>query len=433
MAEKFVDRLKHAWSAFNKSDEFGPHSYDFGSSTPNRPDQLRIPMVGDQSFVTAIYNQIAIDAASVELRHVRLDDEGRFSADISSGLDYCMTQEANIDQTGFDFRLDLFMTIIQTGAAAIVPIVTDNNPTLSNMYDIKDLRVGQVVEWMPRHVRVSVYDDRSGKGVRQEIILPKTMVAIVKNPRYSVMNDRNSSLQRLTRKLALLDASDEQINSGKLDLIFKLPYAIKTSARRAQAAERAKELEMQLRGSKYGIGYIDAAETVTPLNRPVENNLMNQIPYLTTLVYNQLGMTEAVLTGTADEKTMLTYHNRTIAPLLMAASEEISRTFLSKTARAQKQTIQFYRDPFKLVPVEMIAEIADKFTRAQVLTANEVRQIIGRKPVKNAAADTLANPNLNQPNGAPAAEEDTGAVDELISGLEADIEEILGGIGKDAE
>lgn len=396
MAETFRDRLSHAWNAFTgNTTDFG--IMPMGRAYSGRQDLPRYSFSNEQTIINSIYTQIALDAASVELRHIRVDDEGRFKESMTSGLDYCLTVEANIDQTASEFRQDLFYTVLQHGAAAIVPVVTTEDPRDSNIYDVKELRVGEITEWMPRHVRLRVYDDNLNAGERKQIVMPKTSVAIITNPRYAVMNAPNSTLQRLIRKLNLLDVVDEQSSNGKLDLIIQLPYVVKSEARRAEAIKRAKDVEIQLMGSKYGVAYTDGTEKITQLNRPVENNLMTQIPYLTNMVYNQLGMTEAVLNGSADEKTMLNYQNSSIEPLLRVTSEAISRTFLTKTARKQGQQIKYFRDPFKLVPVEMIADIADKFTRAQALTANEIRDIIGRKPVSDPSADQLKNPNLNQP------------------------------------
>jgi hypothetical protein len=328
------------------------------------------------------------------IKHVRLDDDGRYVEEINSGLHSCLNIEANIDQTGRAFIQDVVMSMLDEGCVAIVPVDTTVNPAVSGSYEINTMRTGKILEWYPAHVRVRVYNDR--KGIHEELTLPKSTVAIIENPLYAVINEPNSTMQRLIRKLNLLDVVDEQTSAGKLDLIIQLPYVIKSEARRKQAEERRKDIEMQLAGSKYGIAYTDGTERITQLNRPAENNLMKQVEYLTSMLYSQLGLTQSIMEGSADEKTMLNYYNRTIEPIVSAIVDEIKRKFLTKTARAQKQTIMFFRDPFKLVPVENIAEIADKFTRNEIMTSNEIRQIVGMKPAKDPGADELRNKNLNQ-------------------------------------
>ena len=342
-----------------------------------------------------MYNRSALDVAANDIRHVKLDEDDRFSEVIDSGLNNCLSLDANIDQTGRAFIQDAVMSMLDEGCVALVPIETTFNPQQTGSFDINTIRTGKVLDWYPKHVRVSVYNERSGK--REEIVLPKDTIAIIENPLYAVMNEPNSTMQRLIRKLNLLDAIDEQSGSGKLDLIIQLPYVVKTEARRQQAEARRKDIEMQLAGSKYGIAYTDGTEKVTQLNRSVDNNLMKQIEYLTSMLYSQLGITQAVLEGTADEKTMLNYYSRTIEPIIAAIVDEMKRKFLTKTARTSRQSIVFFRDPFKLVPVDNIAEIADKFTRNEIMTSNEIRQKIGMKPSKDPKADKLINSNLNQP------------------------------------
>lgn len=387
----FSERLKHAWNAFNSRDPTTRIQYGYGSAYS--PYRTRVTRGTEKSIVTAIYNRIAIDAASIDLCHARLDENGRFAEEIKSGLDYCLKTEANIDQTGRAFRQDAVFSMLEEGCIAIVPVDTAINPNNSASIDIRTMRVGKVVEWYPQHVRIDLYNDKTGR--REEVTLPKTTVAIVENPLYAIMNEPNSTLQRLIRKLYILDAIDEQSGAGKLDLIIQLPYVIKTDARRAQAEERRKMIEMQLAGSKYGIAYTDGTERITQLNRSVDNNLMKQIEYLTSMLYGQLGITEEIINGTADEQTMLNYNNRTIEPILSAITDAMTRTFLSKTARTQGQSVIFFRDPFKLVPVNSMAEIADKFTRNEIMSPNEIRTVIGMRPVNDAKADELRNRNLS--------------------------------------
>lgn len=393
----FMDRIKHGWNAFiNNRDPTLDYKEIVGSYS-YRPDRVRFSRGNERSIVTAIYNRIALDVASIEIRHVRLDEEDRFVDYIESGLDYCLTTEANIDQTGRAFIQDIVMSMLDEGCVAIVPVDTTLDPTVTGGYDIQTIRTGKVIEWYPRHVKVRVYNDRTGQ--KQDIKLPKSAVAIIENPLYSVINEPNSTMQRLIKKLNLLDTIDEQSGSGKLDLIIQLPYIIKTEARRQQAETRRKDIEMQLAGSKYGIAYTDGTERITQLNRPVENNLMKQIEYLTSMLYSQLGFHQSILDGTADEKTMLNYTNRTLEPIVSAIVDGMKRTFLTKTARSQRQSIVYFQDPFRLVPVAQLAEIADKFTRNEIMSSNEFRQIVGRKPSKDPKADQLVNSNISQPTG----------------------------------
>ena len=389
-------KLKHAWNAFssNEEDEFTQSWGTAISYGTARPDRLRLNISNERSIVSAIYTRLAIDFASISIRHVKLDENDRYLSEIKSGLNNCLRLEANIDQGARAFRQDIAMSLFDQGVIALVPVDTTMNPNVTGGYDIQTMRVGTIVRWMPRHVRVSLYNDNSGK--REEVTLEKKYVAIVENPLYSVMNEPNSTLQRLIRKLSLLDAVDEQVSSGKLDLIIQLPYVIKSDARRLQAEKRREDIEFQLKGSKYGIAYTDGTEKITQLNRPAENNLMAQIEYLVEMLYSQLGLTPEVMNGTADEKTMLNYINRTIEPLLDAVTESMKRTFLTKTARTQGQSIEYFRDPFKLVPIANIAEIADKFTRNEIMSSNEIRAAIGYKPSADAKADQLVNSNMPQ-------------------------------------
>ena len=385
-------RLKHAWNAFLNRDPTTV-SYGGGGYSSIRPDRLRLNYGNDRSMVASIYNQIAVDVASISFQHVRLDQNGRYLDTISSGINACLTLEANIDQTAGAFMQDVVMSMFDEGCVAIVPIDTTLDPKVSSSYDIQSMRVGKIVNWYPSHIRVQVYNDQTGR--REELTVPKSMVCIIENPLYAIMNQPNSTLKRLIRKLNLLDAIDEQSGSGKLDIIIQLPYVIKTAARKAQAEERRTSMEEQLAGSKYGIAYTDGTEKVTQLNRPADNNLMSQITYLTSMLYSQLGLTESIFNGTADEKTMLNYYNRTVKPICSAIVNEMRRKCLTKTARTQSQTIKFFRDPFDLVPVNGLAEIGDKFTRNEILSSNEVRAIIGYKPSDDPKADRLQNKNLN--------------------------------------
>jgi Phage portal protein len=387
------ERLKHAWNAFAGQDSYTPrYSGEYGAAYSSRPDRPRITISNERSIISSIYTRLAIDMAAIGIRHVRLDDQDRYIEDIDSSLNSCLTLEANIDQAARAFRQDIAFTLFDKGVAALVPVDTTLNPNTTGGYDIKTMRVGDVVAWYPKHVRVSVYNEV--KGIRQEITLEKRICAIIENPLYSVMNEPNSTLQRLIRKLNLLDSADEVAASGKLDLIIQLPYVIKSEARKQQAEARRKDIEFQLKGSQYGIAYTDGTEKITQLNRPAENNLLKQIEYLTAMLYSQLGITPEVMNGTADEATMLNYYNRTIEPILAAITEAMNRSFLTKTARSQKQTIMYFRDPFRLVPVQDLAEIGDKFTRNEILTSNEMRQIVGFKPSKDKNADKLQNSNM---------------------------------------
>jgi len=388
------ERIQHAWNAFLNREPYDPPSYTVSGGYSYNPFRPKLTRGHERSIVSAVYNRIAIDCAAIDIRHVRVDENGHYKADIPSTLQECLTVEANVDQTSRAFIQDAVMSILDEGSIAIVPVDTDISPFRNNTFNILSMRVGKILEWYPRHVRIDLYDDRSGQ--HRQITMPKSAIAIVENPFYTVMNEPNSTLQRLIRKLNILDVIDEQSGSGKLDLIIQLPYAVKTEARRQQAEQRRKDIEVQLTGSKYGIAYIDSSEHVTQLNRSVENNLMSQIEYLTSMLYSQLGITEEVMKGTADEATMLNYYNRTIEPILSAITDEMNRKFLTKTARTQLQSIEFFRDPFRLVPVSQIAEIADKFTRNEIMTSNEIRGIIGMKPSDDPNADQLRNKNLNQ-------------------------------------
>ena len=388
------DRLQHAWNAFVYNDNSYTNPQNLGGFSTYKPDRVHFSRGVEKSIVTSVYNRLALDVSSIAIKHVRLDDNGRYIEEINSGLQNCLNLEANIDQTGRAFLQDVVMSMLDEGCVAIVPVDTTVNPAVSGSYEINTMRTGKILEWYPAHVRVRVYNDK--KGIHEEITLPKSTIAIIENPLYAVINEPNSTMQRLIRKLNLLDVVDEQTSAGKLDLIIQLPYVIKSEARRKQAEERRKDIEMQLAGSKYGIAYTDGTERITQLNRPAENNLMKQVEYLTNMLYSQLGLTQSILEGSADEKTMLNYYNRTVEPIVSAIVDEIKRKFLTKTARAQKQSIMFFRDPFKLVPVENIAEIADKFTRNEIMTSNEIRQIVGMMPSKDPAADELRNKNLNQ-------------------------------------
>lgn len=432
----FSDRLYHAWNAFLNKD---PTSYyrNVGAGYSYRPDRPRLSQGNERSIVTSIFNRIALDVASLTFQHVRLDAEGRFLEVIDSGLNECLTVEANIDQSAQAFIQDVVLSMLDEGCVAIVPVDTTIDPTKSGAFDINSMRVAEILEWYPRHVRVRVYNDQT--GYKEDKVVPKSMVAIIENPLYAVVNERNSTMQRLIRKLNLLDVIDEQSGSGKLDLIIQLPYTIKTDARRQQAEQRRKDIEQQLSGSKYGIAYTDGTEHITQLNRAVENNLMSQIEYLTSMVYAQLGMTTGVLDGSANESTMTNYYTRTVELIASVIVGEMIRTFLTKTARSQKQSIMFFRDPFRLIPMSEFAEIADKFTRNEIATSNEVRQEIGWKPSKDPAADELRNKNLNPADHSPATptEADTTAqdaiVNELFDSLEAEIDKIIAGYMSDDE
>ena len=387
-----LDRLRHGWNAFMNRDP--TYRQDLGPSYYYRPDRPRFTRGNERSIVTSVYNRIALDASAITIQHVRLDENGRFLSTIDSDLNKCLTLDANIDQTGRAFLQDAVMSMLDEGCVALVPVETDVDPNDTDSYKIFSIRTGKIVEWRPQHVKVRVYDERTGR--KEDITISKSSVAIVENPLYAVINEPNSTMQRLIRKLSLLDVTDEQTASGKLDLIIQLPYIIKTEARRQQAEQRRKDIEMQLAGSKYGIAYTDGTEHITQLNRSVENNLMKQVEYLTSMLYSQLGITQTILDGTADEKTMINYYTRTIEPIVSSIVDEMKRKFLTKTARSQRQSIEFFRDPFKLVPVNDIAEIADKFTRNEILTSNEIRQIVGMKPSNDPKADELINSNISQ-------------------------------------
>lgn len=389
------DRLQHAWNAFFNRDPT-PDYREYGMSYSYRPDRPRLTRGNERSIITSVINRIAMDAASIEIRHVQLDENDRFIKTIKSGLDDCLTVEANIDQTGRSFRQDIYVSMMDEGCVAVVPVDTDRDPDITGTFKIESMRTGKVLEWRPTTVKVRVYNDRTGQ--QEDIVVPKKTVSIVENPLYAVMNEPSSTLQRLVRKLNLLDAVDEQSGSGKLDLIIQLPYVIKTEARRQQAEKRRGDIESQLSGSKYGIAYTDGTERITQLNRPVENNLMKQVEYLTSTLYSQLGITQSIMDGTADDKTMINYENRTVEPFVSAVVDELKRKFLTKTARSQRQSVMFFRNPFKLVPVTELASIADTFTRNEIMTSNEVRHIIGFKPSTDPNADQLRNKNLSQSN-----------------------------------
>lgn len=401
-----MTRLKNSWNAFRNRDPTMFYN-EPGMSYTYRPDRVRFSRGNERSIVTSVYNKIAMDVAAVDIRHCRVDENGRYFEDVDSDLNECLTLEANIDQTHRAFRQDLVMSMFDEGAVAIVPIETKGDPILSTSFDIRSMRVAKIVEWFPRSVKVEVYNDQTGR--KENLIFPKKSVAIIENPLYSVINEPNSTMKRLVRKLNLLDAIDEQSGSGKLDLIIQLPYVVKGELKQQQAEKRKDSIIEQLKGP-YGIAYIDGTEKITQLNRPVENNLMKQIEYLTELLYSQIGITPAVMDGTADEQTMLNYNNRTIEPIVSAITDAMKRSFLSKTARTQGQAIMAFRDPFKLVPINNIAEIADKFTRNEILTSNEIRQIVGFKPSRDPKADQLVNSNISQSNNAAAVDSKTGEV-----------------------
>lgn len=392
MSLNLSTRLAHAWNAFTSRD---PTQYIItGPGYSLRPDRPRLSRGNEKSIATSIFNRIALDVSSVNIKHCRLDKNGRYVEDIDSGLNNCLNLEANKDQTGRAFIQDVVLSMLDEGCVALVPVETTIDPKSSNSYQIDSMRTGKITEWYPDMVRVRLYNDRTGE--KEEILLPKNQVAIIENPLYAVVNEYNSTMQRLIRKLSLLDVTDEQTASGKLDLIIQLPYVIKTEARREQAKRRRKDIIDQLAGSQYGVAYTDGTEKITQLNRSLENNLLKQVEYLTNMVYSQLGITQSVLDGTADEKTMLNYMNRTVEPIISAIVDELKRKFLTKTARSQLQSIVYFRDPFRLVPVNDIAEIADKFTRNEIMTSNEIRQIVGMQPSKDPKADELVNSNISQ-------------------------------------
>ena len=393
MEQSLGTRLKHAWNAFRNRDPTMDF-IDSGNTYYYRPDRPRFTRRNERTIMTSVLNRIALDASAIDIMHVRLDENGRFLETMDSGLNNCLTLSANADQTGRALKQDIIMSMLDEGCVALVPVDTSTDPNKTDSYEIETMRVGKIIQWCPQHVQIRLYNEQTGK--KDEIWLPKRSVAIIENPLYAVMNEPNSTMQRLIRKLALLDVTDEQTASGKLDLIIQLPYVVKTEARRQQAETRRKDIEMQLAGSKYGIAYTDGTEKITQLNRSVENNLMKQVEYLTNQLYSQLGITQTILDGTADDKTMLNYYNRTIEPIVAAIVDEMKRKFLTKTARTQHQSIQFFRDPFRLVPVNDIAEIADKFTRNEIMTSNEIRQIVGMKPSDDPKADELRNSNISQ-------------------------------------
>lgn len=419
MEMSFGSRLKHAWNAFTGNIQMNYR--DLGMSYSYRADRPRMSRGNERSIVTSVYNRIALDVAALNVQHVRLDENGRFLSVIDDGLNNCLTLEANVDQTARSFIQDVVISMFDEGSVAIVPVDTTTDPNVSGSYDIQSLRVGQILDWYPQYIRTRVYNEQTGR--KEDIVVPKSAVAIIENPLYAVINEPNSTMQRLIRKLNLLDVIDEQSGSGKLDLIIQLPYVIKTEARRQQAENRRKDIENQLSGSKYGIAYTDGTEHITQLNRSVNNNLMSQIEYLTSMLYSQLGITQSILDGTADEKTMLNYNNRTIEPIISAIVDEMKRKFLTKTARSQRQSISFFRDPFKLVPVNEIAEIADKFTRNEIMTSNEIRQVVGMKPSDDPRADELRNKNLSEPSGSDQQSEEApittdNSVEESASDLD---------------
>ena len=419
METSFSSRLKHAWDVFrNKDDIYNFNKYQ-GVSYSYRPDRKRLTRGSERSIINSVYNRIALDAAAIDIRHVRLDENDRYTETIMSGLNDCLSVSANIDQTGRALIHDLVLSMLDEGVVALVPVDTTQNINVTGSFDILSMRVGKITEWRPQHVRVSLYNEQTGKN--EEVVVPKSVVAIIENPFYSVMNAHNSTMQRLIRKLALMDVVDEQTSSGKLDMIIQLPYVIKSKARQEQAEDRRRQLEEQLSGSRLGIGYTDGTERIVQLNRPLENNLLKQIEYLTETLYSQLGITVEIMNGSADDKTMLNYNNRVIEPILSAIVDEMKRKFLTKTARTQGQSIEFFRDPFKLVPVNEIAEIADKFTRNEIMSSNEIRQIVGMKPSDDPKADELRNKNLSEPAGGneppkPAAN-DVNEEEEIQNGV----------------
>lgn len=420
-----MERLKHSWNAFlNQPIEERFKSMDVGGSYSFQPDRRPYTYSNERSIISSIFTRICIDVAMVDIRHVRVDENGGYEEDIKSGLNYCLTEEANVDQAATAFRMDIIKALCNVGVAAIVPVDTTINPAVSGSFDIKTMRVGEIVSWYPQHVTVELYNERLGR--REQLLLEKKYVAIVTNPLYDVMNEQNSTLKRIIRKLNLLDTVDEASSSGKLDMIIQLPYVIKSEARREQAQQRRKDIEFQLTGSKYGIAYTDGTEKITQLNRPAENNLLGQVEYLMEMLYGQLGITKAVMDGTADESTMTNYYNRTIGPMITAVMEEMRRKFLTKTARAQNQTVMSFRDPFQYVSLENFAEIADKFTRNEVLSANEIRAGIGIKPSKDPKADELRNSNMPQPDEAAG---DGGA--ELAQGAFAEVNSMLDDLDKE--
>lgn len=398
-----IDRFKNAWNVFTSRDPTRYYHQDLGMSYSSKPDRVRLTLGNERSIVASIYSRIAIDVAAINIKHVRIDENGRYTETIKSSLNDCLSVQANKDQTGRDLIKDLVLSMFDEGCVAVVPVDLDVSPLHTDSFKIESLRVAQVLEWYPDHVRIRLYNDR--KGYKEDVILPKRIVAIIENPLYSVMNEPNSTAKRLVRKLNLIDMVDEQNSSGKLDLIIQLPYVIKTQSRKDLAEQRRKDIEMQLTSSKHGIAYMDATEKVVQLNRPIENKFLEQIDYFTKQLYAQLGMADTIFNGTADEATMLNYYNRTIEPILTAITEEFRRKFLTKTARTQGQTIAFFRDPFKLVPLQQLAELADTFTRNEILSSNEIRAILGFKPDSDPKSDQLINSNIAQNQGMMPPEE----------------------------
>ena len=412
METSFISRLKSGWNAFRNRDPTGVYTQNIGPSYSYRQDRNRFSRGNERSIVVSVYNRIAMDAAAISMKHVQLDKDGRFSSEISSGLNTCMNLEANIDQTGRAYMQDLVQSMLDEGCVADIPVETDKDPNLTESYQIRSMRTGKILDWYPRHVKVRVYNEATGQ--KEDIILPKKNVGIIENPLYAVMNEPSSTMQRLIRKLNLLDAIDEQSGSGKLDLIIQLPYSVKSELRKKQADQRREDIIEQLKGP-FGIAYTDGTEKIIQLNRPIENNLMKQIEYLTSQLYSQLGITQTIMDGTADDKTMLNYYNRTIEPIVAAIADERKRKFLSKTARTQGQSIMFFRDPFKLVPVNDLAEIADKLTRNEIATSNEMRQVIGWKPSDDPKADELRNSNISQAKQEPVSGSGTTTTSSVTS------------------
>lgn len=421
MENSLRSRLKHAWNAFTSRDPTYSYHPEVGVGDYRRPDRIRFTRGNERSIITAVYNRIALDVAAVSIRHTRTDENGRYLEDIDSGLNNCLSVEANVDQTARAFLQDVVVSMLDEGCVAIVPVDTTENPRITNSFDIQSMRVGKIVEWYPRHVKVRVYNDRTGR--KEDVTLPKSAVAIIENPFYAVMNEPNSTMQRLIRKLNILDAIDEQCGSEKLNMIIQLPYIVKSDARRQQAEQRRRDIEEQLK-SPYGIAYTDGTEKIVQLNRPIENNLLKTIEYLTSMLYSQLNITQGVLDGTADEKTMLNYNNRNTEVIVSAIVDEMKRKFITKTARTRRQTISFFRDPFRLVPVNDIANIADTFTRNEIATSNEIRQIIGWKPSADPNADELRNKNLNRKDNMMPGDDTTYQEGEWDSNEEQGTEEV---------
>jgi hypothetical protein len=428
-----LGRLKHAFNAFlDQDDEFRNRPFDMGASYGVRPDKFRLRVSNERSIISSIYTRISVDVAAIDIRHIKFDKDGRYTEDMDSGLNNCLNLEANVDQNARHFLQDVAMTLLDKGTIALVVVDSADNPDRSASVDIQTMRVGEVVQWYPRHVRVNLYNDQTGR--REEITLKKTSVAIIENPLYSVMNEPNSTLQRLIRKLNLLDAVDEQASSGKLDMLIQLPYVVKTESKRQMAEKRRKDIEFQLKGSQYGIAYVDGTEKVTQLNRPAENNLLKTVEYLTEMLYGQLGITAEVMNGTADEKAMLNYINRTLEPILAAIALELKRKFLSKTARSQGQSVEYFRDPFKLVPMSELAELVDKLTRNEIMSSNEVRSFIGLKPSKDPKADQLRNSNMPDDRLLPPATlppSDDGE-EEVFAGVNQKLDEVFAELGEPA-